>query len=144
MSAEKIYQRFEAAVIEWRTKLGLNSWRIALIELETEESASCIADPTYKQIDLGVNTKRILSEEYSDLQIESTALHELVHARLWICFDQLINPAVPEDLATFHEERLTEVMTASLLRAKYPDRIDEINNLWAEFLVTREHAVNQT
>lgn len=124
-----VIQAVRDAVNLWRPLLGLGDWRVDL-QREAMNMASCTAEPKYKIARLTFNPARAISENYSPLRIESTVVHELVHAILWpLCNDGFPNPKLPEEIVSHFEETVTEHIAASLLRARYGN-LPALANLW--------------
>lgn len=119
-SPDAAFVAFERYVREWIPLLGFSDWRVMIVRNdEVAELASCIADSGYKKILLTANGVRMHRDGHTPLQSESVAIHELVHALVWLAFNELANPAIPDDLMTLFEEQTTERIAESLLRAKY-------------------------
>lgn len=130
-TSDKVFKHFERSVREWIPLLGFHTWHITITRDDTvEELASCIADVKYGKVRVSANAARMLRDGYTPLQVESTAVHELVHAMLWTGFNELANPAIPEAVASHFEELTTEHVAASLLRAKYGNH-PAIQALWS-------------
>lgn len=134
-SADEAFEIFERSVREWRTALGLDTWRVTVVRNDDDEDfASCHAEVEYAQAIVTVNPVLFFQETHTPLQIESTAVHELVHAVLWPAFNELANPAVPAKVLGMFEETTTEVVAMALMRAKYGN-IPAMNTLWNKYTV---------
>lgn len=98
----------------WRPVLDLQNWTIKVNWSSDKDVASCLADPTYKTMNLKFNLKKI-AKEVDDL--EELALHELVHGPLWLLARGLENRSRTKVIAHI-EENTTCTFTSALLSAR--------------------------
>lgn len=130
--------RFVEYAAEWKQTLGLSNWRFEIEPDDSDLYASAVAWPAYRKLRLSVNAELMHEHDFSDLQIESTLIHELVHALLWLAFDHLANPTIPEPLLSYHEEDITEKIAHALLSAKYPGD-SRVQQLWSTTRIVRSY-----
>jgi hypothetical protein len=122
----------------WLEPLGLHTWMIELIRnvdpAADAEWASCIANPQYHTATIEMNPRRFAEQSFTPLQIESVAVHELVHAILWPGYNEVANPQIPEDVRSYFEEVAADQLAHALMMAKYKSA-PAVKTLWQGYSV---------
>lgn len=74
---------FEKTVQTLQPILGLSDWQIKLVFVKMSKKmlADCYPSPEYKLLTIRLNLNTI--EQYNDLGVIGTAIHEMVHALTW-------------------------------------------------------------
>lgn len=127
---------FDRSVREWRVPLDLETWMIELRWDDSEDAwASCEAEPEYKKALLKMNAATFAREGFTPLQIESVAVHELVHAIIWPGYNQLANPQIPVEVRSYFEEVAADQLAHGLMMAKYR-HAPEVRTMWHGYKTT--------
>jgi hypothetical protein len=108
---------------------------------EAEDAwASCEADVKYKKALVKMNPPRFAAEQFIPLQIESVAVHELIHGIIWPGYNEIANPQIPEEVRSYFEEIAADALAHALMMAKYKNA-PEVVKLWQGYKVVRRKAV---
>lgn len=128
---------FDEYVQHWLEPLDLHRWMIELHWDEAEDAwASCEADVKYKKALVKMNPLRFAAEQFIPLQIESVAVHELVHGIIWPGYNEIANPSIPEEVRSYFEEIAADALAHALMMAKYRNA-PEVIKLWQGYKVVR-------
>jgi hypothetical protein len=131
---------FDEHVRGWLEPLDLDRWMIELHwdknEAEDADWASCSADVKYKRATLQMNPKRFAAEGFTPLQIESVAVHELIHGIIWPGYNEIANPNIPEEVRSYFEEIAADQLAHALMMAKYKGA-DAVKRLWQGYKVVK-------
>ena len=143
-SVDAIKTEYYKAHAYWRNVLGLERWRVCLNEGAVQGGfAECYADPKYRLANISFDAAAMLGGKFSQLHVESTALHELVHIIVWPLANDVCSPKVPERTISYFEERLVEAITQSMLRTKYGSDNHRLEKLWTSCVNTLPSHANE-
>ena len=134
------FSLFDEYTQSWLVPLALDGWYGELQEehdtADDADWASCSADPKYKRATLRMNPRRFAEQGFTALQIESVAVHELTHCLLWLGYNEVANPAIPEDVRSYFEEVAADQFAHALMMAKYHGA-EPVKRLWQGYKVIR-------
>jgi hypothetical protein len=130
---EEIYQRFMAYLDEWKVRLVLREWSITL-HLDTKDfkqegaKSGAFTEATPKYHDALISLHLPDGVEWSDEEIEDTAIHELMHVLVstWFAVWSRTHrkPLLPQmyNMLLVLEEQLCTRLALGFMRTKYPRR----------------------
>lgn len=133
-----VFQLFDEYTRAWLEPLDLHLWVIELVRDNSESPdaswADCEANPQYRRATITTNPRQLAAEGFTPLQIESIAVHELTHCLLWPGYNEVANPAIPEDVRTYFEEIAADQFAHALMMAKYKSA-PAVKTLWQGYKV---------
>lgn len=135
--AEQAFTLFDTYVRFWLKPLALHQWMVELHWSDADDGwAACEADVKYKRAVVTVHPAQLAKEQFTPLQIESIAIHELTHGIIWPGYNEIANPQIPEEVRSYFEEIAADQLAHSLLMAKYRSA-SEVETLWQGYKVVR-------
>lgn len=136
--ADGAFALFDEAIRAWLEPMDLHTWTIELIRADDDKDdadwASCQAHPSYRRATIEMNARQFAKDGFTPLQIESVAVHELTHCHLWPGYNEVANPAIPEDVRNYFEEIAADQFAHALMMAKYKSA-PAVKTLWQGYKV---------
>lgn len=122
LTARAVERAFRRAVADWRPIVGLTDWQVfVFVDPNNDDVAGARARPDYKELQLFVNPAGIKNDAAlypTARHVEYVALHELVHALVWVLAETQ-ERRLPDHQARWHNENVTTSVARALWVARY-------------------------
>lgn len=121
MLTPELYQTFEKHLRKWQVRLNLQSWRIAISKQQVKSVMAITDKFDYDQHTCRIRLGQKWPEEWSDHDVETLAVHELLHVLFCDMLTEASEPGHDPDKVASLEHHVINILEPILVPKRGKD-----------------------